>query len=735
MVIVLYREERFTAKKLLNRLCLWRKMEILDTLKAVAHSSPLGPGVYLWKDEVGRVIYVGKAKILRHRLCSYFSGKKDPKTMALIGRAVAIETVLTTSEYEALLLENTLIKQHSPKYNISLKDGKSYPVIRITEERFPRVYKTRRVIEDGSKYFGPYTNVHAIDSLMELIEKTFPLRSCRVMRKRENPCLYFHIGRCLAPCCGKVSIEQYQKLLKQVEEIISGNTASLIIELTESMHRESAALNFEKAAKLRNLIHSIEALATITSAVVDISIETRDYIAIASEGVQASIALFSQRGGKVINRDLFRTQSAANDDETLITFIMSYYGGNHPPPEKIFVKNIVEKEQGPENGGAGEMAIDDASQTMVKANDEDTVNEIEEANFIGNCLKEWFSKTFERVPQILIPNQQKHKVVIAMAQMNADEDLRKRVKERGAGPALDELQRELSLQQRPERIEGFDIAQLDGKHPVASLVSFKGGIPDKPNYRIFKLRTVIGIVDDFAAMREVVKRRYSRLLREKKDLPDLILVDGGIGQVNAAKAILDDLGLDIDIVGLAKREEELWLPASNAPIRLSRLSEGLKVLQFVRDETHRSATSFNQKLRSKDLCFAVLENIDSISAKTATVIMKTYVSLECIAEAPPEDIAEKCHILTEQARVVKAAVQLALSDMAAASERFSQGKGRSAPKSPGQTKTSKSVRKNPVTKKPQKRTRSKQTEVYAEESASDGVGADLAAEAIGDYGD
>ncbi|MDR1466512.1 MAG: excinuclease ABC subunit UvrC [Treponema sp.] len=686
-------------------------MEILDTLKTIAHSAPLEPGVYIWKDEVGRIIYVGKAKILRHRLCSYFSGTKDPKTTALIRHAATIETILTTNEYEALILESTLIKQHSPKYNINLKDGKSYPVIRITKEKFPRVFKTRRVIDDGSKYFGPYPNVQAVDSLMELIEKVFLLRKCPVMHKRESPCMYFHIKRCLAPCYGKISIEDYQKLLSQVEKIVSGDTESLIIELTEAMHRESASLNFEKAAELRNTIHSIETLASVTSTIVDTSGETRDYIAIASEGILTSIALFSLCNGKMVDRDLFRARSAANEDETLITFIMSYYGKSPLLPEKIFVKNIAE--------------INGVPQTE---NDEGAEARIEDTNFTGNCLKEWFSKTFERSPEISIPNSQQHTAVMAMVQMNADEDLHKRIRERGAGPAIDELKRELGLKRRPERIEGFDIAQLDGKYPVASLVSFKDGVPDKRSYRIFKLRTVIGIVDDFAAMREVVKRRYSRLLREKKDPPDLVLVDGGIGQVNAAKAILDGLGLNVDVIGLAKRDEELWLPASETPIKLSRRSEGLKVLQFVRDETHRFATSFNQRLRSKDICFAVLENIDSIGIKTAAVIMKTYTSLERIAEATPEDLAEKCRILIEQARAVKAAAQLALSDTAAALERFSQGKGRSSPRAA-------SPRKKPATKKPPKQASSKQTEVYVEESADGSIGTDLAAEAIGGYGD
>jgi excinuclease ABC subunit C len=260
-----------------------------------------------------------------------------------------------------------------------------------------------------------------------------------------------------------------------------------------------------------------------------------------------------------------------------------------------------------------------------------------------------------------------------MARQNALEDLRKRLKERGAGPALDELARALGLPERPQRIEGFDIAQLDGKHPVASLVSFRNGAPDKKNYRYFKLRSVIGVVDDFAAMREAVQRRYSRLIREGGDLPDLVLIDGGIGQVNAAKGVMDDLGIDIPVVGLAKREEELWLPNAKEALVLSRRSEALKVLQFIRDETHRFATGLNQRLRSKDLFFPTLESVEGIGSRRAAAIMKAFGSVENIAEAEPAGIAELCRISHESAKAVRAAARLALEDRKAGQQRLTAG--------------------------------------------------------------
>jgi excinuclease ABC subunit C len=249
-----------------------------------------------------------------------------------------------------------------------------------------------------------------------------------------------------------------------------------------------------------------------------------------------------------------------------------------------------------------------------------------------------------------------------MARQNAQEELKKRLKERGAGPALDELVRVLGLKTRPERIEGFDIAHLDGKHPVASLISFKNGVPDRKNYRHFKLKTVVGKIDDFASIREAVHRRYSRLIKEGKDLPDLVLIDGGIGQVNAAKGVMDELGIDCDVAALAKRDEEIWLPNAGEPIKLSRRSEALKTLQFVRDETHRFATGLNQRLRSKDLYFQVLETIEGIGPKRAAAIMKTYGDLEKIAGANPIKMAEKCKISVTAAGAVQAAARIAIED-------------------------------------------------------------------------
>ncbi|MDR0450514.1 MAG: excinuclease ABC subunit UvrC [Treponema sp.] len=616
--------------------------ENFAALKAAAREAPREPGVYLMRDGDNRIIYVGKARILRNRLGSYFSGAKDIKTSTLIRQARSIETIIVASEYEALLLENTLIKQHSPKYNINLKDGKTYPVVRITSEGFPRVFRTRHIVEDGSRYFGPFPNIQSVDLILDLVEKLFPLRKCRTFKKRESPCMYYHIGRCMAPCCGKITVEEYALQVRRMEQLLTGSVAGdganreLIRDLEGEMGKAAAELRFERAAQLRNAIRAIQDLSG-DSAVVDFDPESRDYIAWATEGVFTTFTVFSMRGGRMTGRELYRTRSAADEGESLETFIASYYDPGRPPPARIYLL--------PEPSAA-KKAGDGAPSLFVSP----------------DSLARWFREQFRFEPEISVPAEKHHTAVLAMARQNALEDLRRRLRERGAGPALDELVQVLSLKRRPERIEGFDIAQLDGKHPVASLVSFKDGIPDKKNYRYFKLRTVVGIVDDFAAMREAVQRRYSRLIREGRELPDLVLIDGGIGQVNAAKGVLDGLGLDLDLAGLAKRDEELWLPLAKEPIRLSKRSEALKVLQQVRDETHRFATGLNQRLRSGDLFFPVLESVDGIGPKRAAAIMKAYGSVAGIAAAPPEEIAERCRLGLPAARAARAAAQLALED-------------------------------------------------------------------------
>ncbi|MDR0473209.1 MAG: excinuclease ABC subunit UvrC [Treponema sp.] len=623
--------------------------QVYDSLKNTARNAPQEPGVYIWKDEGSRIIYIGKAKSLHNRLSQYFAGAKDVKTAALLRHSYSIETIIVSNEYEALLLENTLIKQHTPKYNINLKDGKTYPVIRISAGDFPRVFRTRHIVEDGSSYFGPYPNIQSVDKLLALIERLFPLRKCRVFHKRNGPCMYYHIERCKAPCCGRIGPVDYGIQVERVRKLLSGETGALVKELAKKMNEEASALKFEEAARLRNALKAIEEM-TEPHSVEDRDAEDRDYIAWAAEGIFTAFSVFSMRGGRMTGRELFCSRSAACEDEAMETFITAYYSPDNKPPPVIFLQ-----------------ADSEASLSLLRFFDE-AFGYTPKLLPFGTGTSTGCGTALGSVSGL---DEKRHTAALAMARQNALEELRQRLRERGAGPALDELKTVLGLKNRPLRIEGFDIAQLDGRHPVASLVSFANGAPDRKNYRYFKLRSVIGLVDDYASMREAVFRRYSRLLKEGKELPDLVLVDGGIGQVNAARAVMDNLGIDCGLAGLAKKEEEIWLPSAKKPIRLPERSEALKVLQFVRDETHRFATGFNQRLRSKDLFFPVLESIDGIGQKRAAVIMQAYQSLEKIAGASPEELARLCKINKSLARAVKASAKLALEDQAKKKKEFS----------------------------------------------------------------
>jgi len=585
-------------------------------LRALIKQAPLAPGVYLMRDAEGAIIYVGKAKVLRNRLGSYFSGRKEAKTRHLVSRIESIEWIIAGSEYEALLLENTLIKKHTPRYNINLKDGKSYPSVRVTAEEFPRVFRTRRIIRDGSLYYGPFPSAELIDTYLDLVKRLFPLRRCATMKKRETPCMYYHIGRCSGPCAGKITKEEYAVQVEEVKKLLAGETEALLAELRCKMAEASESLKFEEAARLRDAVQAIELFAGRSSAV-DFDPEARDYVAWAADGELIDYIVFQMREGRLTGRDLFRSKLYAAEEEALPGFLLSYYGPDRAPPPRVFVMRGTE---------------------------------------LG-LVAEYFARERSLSVSFELPTERRHEAAMNLAVQNATEDLAKRRREIGDTAALEELRRELGLSSLPVRIEGFDIAQLGGKHTVASLVSFKNGIPDKKNYRHFKIRSLEGAVDDFGAIREAVARRYTRLVNEEAELPDLILVDGGAGQVSAAKEILDGLGVDCDLAGLAKREEEVYLPDRPDPLSLPLDSPALRVLVAVRDETHRFATGLNQRLRAADLKFGILEDIEGVGPARARRLMRVFGSLDVMAAASPESIASAGGMGSEVAGRVKKALE------------------------------------------------------------------------------
>ncbi len=626
--------------------------EVQTSLAATLKALPARPGVYLMKDEAGTVIYVGKAKRLRNRVRSYFSGEKDRKTSILVARVVDIDWIITETEFEALRLENTLIKRHSPRYNINLKDGKSYPVIRITREEFPRVFKTRRVIQDGSEYFGPFPRVASIDRYLDLVYRLYPLRRCRgPVKRREHACLYYHIGRCAAVCAGKTDQTEYSRRISAIRRLLSGDTASVLQEVEQQMEAAAAELQFERAAELRDLSSAVRDLSHEPT-VVDYEQDSRDYIAWANHEHLTSFVVFQMRDGKLLGSDVFRAQVFGTADEDLEQFILQYYSTAsweaHPALAEL-------EDQGADEDAA--VAEDIPGAPRVRG---DRWNPQDLALNIGNVpparivaedfgatdeLQRFFREQLESDVIIEAPESSHDRSILALARENARQDLERRIRETGNYPALEELRDALQLPSVPVRIEGFDISQLGGKHPVASLVSFHNGIPDKANYRRFNLKTLGGEIDDYAAMREAVARRYTRVVNEKKQIPDLVMVDGGKGQVSAAKTVLKALGLDsVPVVGLAKEEELLFLPDRDEPVSLPEGSPPLRVLQFVRDETHRFATGANKAARSRTLRTSILEQVPGIGPARAKQILTSMGSLDAIRDSDPQSLAARARI-------------------------------------------------------------------------------------------
>jgi excinuclease ABC subunit C len=573
--------------------------------KEQAKSLPHLPGVYLMKDAAGKIIYVGKAKDLRNRVTSYFLSGKDIKTTFLVSKIDEIEYIITGNEYEALVLENNLIKKHNPHYNISLKDGKSYPLIRITNEPFPKVFKTRRIIQDGSEYYGPYPDGKSLSQYLDLIDKMFPLRKCGIpLRKRYTPCLYYHIGRCCGPCAGLVTEEEYGKHIAKVKAFLQGKNEELVRQVQDEMLAAAKEQKFELAAEKRDMLLAIESVSKAQQ-VQDFSTESRDYAACEMRMHLDTVSIMQIRDGKLMGKALYRAETFGDETETLLNFLTQYYGDGGNLPQQLFISHDID----------------------------------------SRLVQTYFAEELKVATEVSIPREGKHYRVLRMAAENAARDVEKRLKSNENPEALDELMEVLQLEAPPRFIEGFDIAQLAGKYTVASLITFTDGNPDRKNYRRFNIKSLEGRIDDFGAIREAVSRRYTRQIRENKPLPDLILIDGGTGQVNAAKQVLISLGLDaIPVVGLAEQYEEIHFPDERQPLRLPEASSGLKVLQAVRDETHRFATSLNQQQRSREATFTLLESIDGVGPARSKRLMQIFGTLDALLSATAEDIANQAQV-------------------------------------------------------------------------------------------
>lgn len=579
-------------------------------LKEQVSLLPLLPGCYIFSDKSGEIIYVGKAKSLKKRVSSYFVDSRDhsPKVRAMVRQIASLRYIIVDSETDALLLENSLIKSHKPRYNILLKDDKSYPWIALTPPPFERVISTRRVVKDGSRYFGPYASLSTQKAVLEFIAEVIPLRTCRhnlsqemIDRGKYAPCLQYHIGNCKAPCCGKQSLTEYAELVNLTVSILKGDLRPVKNYLEDEMTRAAAELRFEAAHRFKMQLEALEKYRS-KSVIVSANITDADIFSLYIEGEEAYCNFLRVKGGAIVAVQTLAIEPGVDaTEEQMLTL-----GIQH------FVDNI-----------AGEL----------------------QREVIVPMLPE--VALFEGVT-FTIPQRGEKRELLAFSQRTARlyrAELMKNMEiknpERHADRIMEAMQRELRLDRQPRHIECFDNSNTQGTNPVASCVVFRNGKPSKREYRHFNIKTVVG-ADDFASMREILTRRYTRLVEEGAELPDLIVVDGGKGQLSSAYAVLCELGLEsrIPIVGLAKRLEEVYYPNDPMPYYLSRTGEPLKVMCHIRDEAHRFGITFHRSKRNNAMLRSSLEDIEGVGSKSVESLFKHFKSLTKIKAATVDELAE-----------------------------------------------------------------------------------------------
>jgi len=558
-----------------------------------AKKLPKSSGVYLMKDLENKVIYVGKASSLRDRVSQYFRDSDSPKTRMLVRNIEGLEYIVTATEVEALVLESNLIKEHSPRYNVKLRDDKAYPFIKITNEEYPRICIVRRRERDGAQYFGPYPGSRSARELIKMAS-SLGIRRCR-KKLPCTTCLNYHIKQCAAPCIGAVTKEEYLGIIRNVSELLRGRSRRLVQSLTDEMELLSKDQEYEKAARIRDQITAVQEISEKQRVNVP-GLKEQDVINYAIAGEKATLQVFHISGGRLRRRDTFILSTEGSDEEEMLSsFIKQYYLDVMPPKELIIPVEIAD--------GSISLWLDNK----------------------GSRLK--------------TPKNAVEKGLMNLAKENASMLLGQELLHEGKNEALLKLQKALALPGAPSVIEAFDISNISGTDATGSLVAFLNGKPDKKNYRRFKIKTVEGS-DDFAMIGEVVGRAYARRKEEGKKLPDLVLIDGGKGQLGAALAAMHELGLNINTAALAKEFEHIFLPDREAPVILPKDSPALKLLQRIRDEAHRFALGYHRKLRGKRVSVSELDNISGIGEKKKLALLRYFGSMEKLRRAGLEEIAK-----------------------------------------------------------------------------------------------
>ena len=555
---------------------------------------PLVPGVYLMKDSADRIIYIGKAKSLKKRVKSYFRNDLDPKTRVLMNHFHHLEYMVTDTEKEALILESNLIKKHMPRYNIRLKDDKRYPYIKVTNETFPRVLITRRVLDDGSYYYGPFPEAFALRKLVKFLKGLFKVRDCK---KMDGPCLNYQIELCNAPCDKRITEQEYKKLVDNISFFFEGKYDEIMDALKLEMQEAAQKHEYEKAAVLRDQLNSVEDVLEKQKMEFTRSLD-QDVIASASDSELACVVVFSVREGKIIGKDDFLMSGAENTSEEKIisAFLKQYYTGPRHVPAKIIIPKDVEDKK---------------------------------------LIEEWLSEKREDTVTIEVPTEGVEYRLTRMVSKNAEIILNHQKEVKGA---LLDLKKYLGIPRIPKRIEAFDISNISGKLAVGSMVVFENGAPNKKSYRKYKIQTEGP--DDYAMMREMLERRYTNLAEDKGPIPDLVLVDGGKGQLNVATDVFKTLDVNnIPVIGLAKEFEHVFIPQTPSPLILPRDSEALLLLQRIRDEAHRFAVNYHKNLRSKEIQKSVLDEIPGVGNKRKINLLKHFGDISNLQKASVTDIA------------------------------------------------------------------------------------------------